>query len=406
MTISHSDLTPVPEGTITSPKGFAAGATYAGLKTRGADKLDLALLVSETPCAGAGVFTQNRVVAAPVLLCQEHLRRARPRAIVVNSGSANAAVGEQGMIDAREMAALAAAKLGIAPEEVLVASTGLIGVELPMGLIRSGVRAIAPGPHGHDFARAIITTDTHPKEAAVRFALEGVEVTVAGAAKGAGMIHPNMATLLAFLTTDAAVEPAFLQRALKEAADLTFNMITIDGDTSTNDTLLLLANGQAGNRPISGGPQGELFTAALVEVCGRLARMIARDGEGASKLLEVRVEGAESVEDARRAARTIASSTLLKAAVHGNDPNWGRVLAALGRSGAAIVEEKIAVYINEICVMDGGKPVPFFREAAVATMSRPEVSILVRLHLGEGTATAWGCDLTEGYVRVNSAYST
>ncbi len=408
MTEEHpaSPITALPEGGVTAPRGFTAGATYAGLKTYGEDRLDLALLLSEAPCAGAGVFTQNRVVAAPVLLSREHLGRALPRAILANSGCANAAVGGQGIIDAREMSALAAERLGIAPEEVLVASTGVIGVELSMGLIRSGVRAIEPGDQGHAFARAIMTTDMHPKEAAVRFTLDGAKATLAGTAKGAGMVHPDMATLLAFLTTDAAVEPVFLQEALKQAADQTFNMLTIDGDTSTNDTLLLLANGLAGNPPISGGSQGELFLAALVQVCQELAKMIARDAEGATKLLTVRTEGADTLEDARRAARTIASSTLLKTALFGNDPNWGRVLAALGRSGAVFDEGKVAVYINEICVMDGGKPVPFFREAAVATMQRPEVSILVRLGTGAVSATAWGCDLTEEYVRINSAYTT
>ena len=404
---SGSPIVPLPEGSVTSPKGFSVGATYVGMKTFGDDdKLDLTVLFSEAPCSAAGVFTQNRIAAAPVHLSRENLGRTRPRAVIANSGCANAGVGEQGMIDAREMAALAASKLGVAPEEVVLASTGVIGVELPMGIIRGGVDALTLGPNGHDFAKAIMTTDTHPKEAAVRVTLDGVDVTIAGAAKGVGMIHPDMATMLSFITTDAVVEPDFLQSTLKDVADLTFNMVSVDGDTSTNDTLVVLANGMAGNALVSGGPQGALFKQALEEVCRTLAKMIARDGEGATKLLEVRVEGAESVEDARMAARTVTASPLFKAAVYGNDPNWGRVLMAVGRSGANVAEEKISVFMNDICVMDVGKPVPFFRDAAVAAMQRPEVHILVRLGLGDSTATAWGCDLTEEYVHINGAYTT
>ncbi len=395
------------DGSVTTPKGFQTGAINAGLKTHGEDRLDLTILYSTGPSIGAGVFTLNKIAAAPVRVSKDHLARARPRAVVVNSGCANAAVGPQGVIDAEDTTRIVAAKLGLKPEEVLVCSTGVIGVELPMGLLRNAIPKIQlASDKGHDFARAIITTDTGPHEACVQFQVQGKTVTIGGAAKGAGMIHPNMATLLAFVTTDAAVEPAFLQKALKEAADDTFNMLSIDGDTSTNDTLLLFANGQAGNAPISGGPDGALFQQALTAVCRELARMLASTGEGVTKLLEVRIEGAKSREDARKAARTIASSVLLKAAAYGNDPNWGRVLAALGRSGADIVEEKIAVYINEICVMDEGRPVPFFREAAEATMRRPEVVFQVKLNMGEHAATAWGCDLTNEYVYINSAYTT
>ncbi|MBI4329278.1 MAG: bifunctional glutamate N-acetyltransferase/amino-acid acetyltransferase ArgJ [Chloroflexi bacterium] len=401
------DLFSIPNGSVTSPAGFRAGATFAGLKTRGEGKLDLTILLSETPCAGAGVFTQNRIAAAPVHLCREHLRRARPRAVVVNSGSANACIGDQGMTDAREMARLVADKLGLQPEEVLVCSTGIIGVELPMGIIRAGIQAVRlTEDGGHGFAQAIVTTDTHPKEVGVSLNLAGRTVRVAGAAKGAGMIHPNMATLLGFVTTDAAVEADFLQTVLKEAVETSFNMVTVDGDTSTNDTVLLLANGAAGNPPIGGGPDGEALQAAVTEVCVQLAKMIAADGEGATKLLEVRVEGAASLADARKAARTIAGSNLLKAAVYGNDPNWGRAIAALGRSGARVVEKRVSLYINDICVLDGGKPIPFFKGAAIATMQQATVRFLVRLNAGPHAATAWGCDLTERYVAINSAYTT
>ncbi|MBI2846377.1 MAG: bifunctional glutamate N-acetyltransferase/amino-acid acetyltransferase ArgJ [Chloroflexi bacterium] len=398
----------VPNGTITTPRGFLAGATYAGLKTYGEEKLDLGILFSEATCRAAGVFTTNKIVAAPVVLTRERLRDKRARAIVANGGCANACVGPQGMIDARNTSELTAKKLEIAPEEVLVASTGIIGVELPMGLIRAGLSRIALSTDGgHALARAIMTTDTRPKEVALSVEVGGKEITIGGIAKGAGMIHPNMATMLCFLATDGKVEPNFLDKALREAVDASFNMITVDGDTSTNDMVLILANGLAGNRPLKeDSPGAGAFRDSLKEVCTQLAREIVRDGEGATKLIEVVVEGALTLSDARAAARTVAGSTLLKTAVHGNDPNWGRVIAALGRSGAQIDDSKLVVHINEICVMDGGVPIPFYKDAAVAAMNRPEVSIGIRLNLGNARATAWGCDLTEKYVQINSQYTT
>jgi glutamate N-acetyltransferase/amino-acid N-acetyltransferase len=399
-------VTPIPNGSLTSPRGFRAGATFAGLKKPGQDVLDMCLFAASKPCAGAGVFTKNKVVAAPVIVSHEHLQKARPRAVVVNSGTANASVGEQGLIDAREMTRLVAKKLKVEPEEVLVCSTGVIGVELPMGIIRRGIDDIQLGDGGHDFARAIMTTDTRPKETAVRTHIGNVDVIVGGCAKGAGMIHPDMATMLGFLTTDADVDPGCLQRVLAKAVDETFNMITVDGDTSTNDTVFLLANGEAGNPTITGGQAEKALQEAVTHVCLHLAKAIAMDGEGATKLIEVRVESAKDVEDARRAARTIAGSTLLKAAVYGNDPNWGRAIAALGRSGADFDDKKLVLYINDICVLDEGKPIPFFKDAAIATMRQSQVSFVVRLGVGDATATAWSCDLTEEYVRINSAYTT
>jgi glutamate N-acetyltransferase/amino-acid N-acetyltransferase len=398
----------VEGGTITTARGFQAGATYAGLKTYAADKLDLGLLLSDSPCAAAGVFTTSTIRSPSVTVTQEHLAQGLVRGLVVNAGIANACVGEQGYKDAQEAAALAAARLGVQGHEVLVCSTGVIGVELPMSLIRAGVAKIqVTRDGGHLLARAMMTTDTRPKEAAVSFQVEGRTVHMGGVAKGSGMIHPNMATMLAFVATDAAVEGRFLQAALREAADASFNMLTVDGDTSTNDSLVVLANGAAGNRPISASsPDAAAFKDALLQLCVHLAREMARDGEGASRLIVIEVNGARNTQDARRAARTIAASSLVKSAVYGSDPNWGRVLAALGRSGTAVDENQIDLFVNGVCIMEGGKPIPFHREAVVALMRGPEVSFRLNLNLGEGQATAWGCDLTEQYVIINSAYTT
>ena len=404
---ANESIKPLEGGNVASPRGFSVGATYVGMKTFGDnEKLDLAILLSESPCVGAGGFTQNKFAAAPVHLSRENLEEAQPRAIIVNSGCANAGVGDQGMIDARAMTSIAASKLNLSRSEILIASTGVIGAELPMGIIQNGIESISLDSSGHDFAKAMMTTDTHPKEFAVEIEIEGVKGTIAGAAKGVGMIHPDMATMLSFITTDLAITSGFLKSVTKETADQTFNMVSVDGDTSTNDTLIILANGLAKNTPIDGGTNGEKFSDALFEVCKALAKMIARDGEGATKLLEVQVEQAQSLPDARIAARTITASPLLKAAIYGNDPNWGRVLMALGRSGANIAENKVSIFMNDICMMEAGKPIPFFRDAAITAMQKPEVVIRVQLGLGDGNATAWGCDLTEEYVHINGAYTT
>ena len=406
--MSAEQITTIPDGHIASAVGFTTGAIYAGLKTYGKDKLDLGLLYSSTPAAAAGVFTQNKVVSPTVTLDRQRLASRTAQAIMVNSGCANACVGPQGMLDAIAMAAIAARKLGIAEELVLVASTGIIGVELPMALLRAKIPLMdLSAAHGHQFAHAIMTTDSVPKEAAVRFTVGGKDCTIAGVAKGVGMIHPNMATMLCFVASDAAVEPVYLQDALKAAVDQSLNMVSVDGDSSTNDSCIILANGQAGNSVIRAAtPEAALFEQALAQVLITLAKKIARDGEGATKLLEVIVEGAASLEDARRAARAVTSSPLVKAAVHGADPNWGRVVMALGKSGARMEEDSLVVYINDICMMDKGQPVPFFKEAAVVSMREPDVRVRARLGVGQHTATAWGCDLTEEYVRYNSAYTT
>ena len=393
-------------GTVTTPKGFSAGATYAGIKTYAQDKLDLGLLYSSAPSSVAGVFTTSVVKSPSVSLTQERVSGGKARALVVNSGIANACVGEQGYTDAKEATAEAAKRLGVKAEEVLMGSTGIIGVELPMALIRNGIGEIELSEDGgRDLARAILTTDTRPKTGAVSFDVEGKTVTIGGIAKGSGMIHPNMATMLCYLTTDAEVEEVFLQRALKHAVDSSLNMLSVDGDSSTNDTVLLFANGAAGAR-VQGGTSGELFQQALEQLCVHLTKELARDGEGATRLIEVTVEGASDLDAARVAARTVVSSSLVKSAVHGADPNWGRIIAALGRSGADVQEEKVALYVNGVCLMEDGRPIPFHRDGVVALMQGPEVSFQVKLNLGQGRATAWGCDLSEGYVTINSAYTT
>ena len=403
------EITPIDHGTITAPRGFAAGGVYIGLKTRGEGKLDLALLASDTPCAVGGVFTTSAIRSATVDLDRERVARGQARALIVNAGIANTCVGPQGYKDAAEMTRLAAAALGIAAEEVLVCSTGVIGVELPMSLIRTGVEQLElSADGGNELARAMMTTDTHPKETAVSFtAATGQTITVGGAAKGSGMIHPNMATMLAFAATDAAVDLGFLQTTVKAVADETFNMLTVDGDSSTNDTFLAFANGQAGNPVIDDrSPDAAAFRQALQQVGVNLTRMLARDGEGATRLITVQVDGARSVADARLAAKTIAGSNLVKSAVYGADPNWGRLMMALGRSGAAAAEEKVDLFVNGVCIMEAGSPIPFHRDAVVALMSGEQVDFRVSLNLADGAAVAYGCDLTEQYVIINSAYTT
>jgi glutamate N-acetyltransferase/amino-acid N-acetyltransferase len=402
------EIKTVEGGTVTSPKGLVAGAVYAGLKTYAQDKVDLGILMSKQPASVAGTFTTNKLRSPSCTLSVERAAKGKARAVVVNSGIANACVGEQGYKDAVAMAKKAASHIGVKEDEVLTCSTGLIGVELPMALINTGIEKIKlTEDGGHMMARAIITTDTRTKETAVAFKLNGKTVTVGGMAKGSGMIHPNMATMLAFVTTDAEVAPALLRTMLKEAVDVSFNMITVDGDSSTNDTVLVLANGASGAGPIAKGTEGaKLFQKALTEVCTYLAKEIARDGEGATKLIEVTVEGAKSEAEARSAARTIASSSLVKTAVHGNDPNWGRVVAALGRSECDVEEGKIALYINEVCIMESGTPIAFHKDSIVASMSGPNVSFRIKLNLGKASATAWGCNMSEEYVTFNSAYHT
>jgi len=390
-------------GSVTSPEGFVAGAVCAEIKKK--DKLDLALLYSEVPAIAAGLFTTNKIKAAPVLLSQRHLQSQRAQAIVVNSGCANACTGERGIADAIRVASLTAKKLDILPDGVLVASTGIIGVPLPMDKIQKGIQKIDLSKDGgHELAEAIMTTDTFPKEVAV--VVTGREqFVIGGVAKGAGMIHLNLATMLCFLTTDARVEANFLQSALQKAVDISLNMVTIDGETSPSDSVFLLANGLAKNSPIS-EENSEAFQEALNEVCLYLAKSIARDGEGATKLIEVVVEGAARETEARQAARAIASSPLVKSAIHGSDPNWGRVMAALGRSGVGVMESKIDLYMNQFCVMRAGSPVAFDKRELTESLNSKEIMLRLSLNMGKRKAIAWGCDLSEEYVTINSAYTT
>jgi glutamate N-acetyltransferase/amino-acid N-acetyltransferase len=404
-TMSESEALSLVKGDAASPKGFRAAGIHCGVKR---EKADLALLVSEVPASAAGVFTTNKVKAAPVRYTQRAIAGGRSQAIVVNSGNANACTGDAGLADAAEMADVASKALGLDADLVLVASTGVIGVPLPMDAIRSGIpRAVRElSSDGAAAAGAILTTDNFPKTAATRLEINGVEVTIGGMAKGAGMIHPNLATTLCFLTTDASVPPAVLRGALKRAVSESFNAITVDGDTSTNDTVLLLANGRAGGPSITNGGALSRFTEGLTLVAGELARMVVRDGEGATKLVEIAVEGAASDLEARQAAMTVANSLLVKTALHGGDPNWGRILAALGRSGVEMNEATTDVSFGELPVVLGGLGVPGVSGAAAAVLEEKEISVRIGLGVGDGHARVWTSDLSEEYVRINGSYTT
>jgi glutamate N-acetyltransferase/amino-acid N-acetyltransferase len=396
----------IADGSSTSAKGFKAGALAAGIKPSG--RPDLGIWASDVPCVAVGTFTQNAFPAAPVVLSRERLKDARAQAVVFNAGNANACNGDGGLQDAREMAQLAAARLGIDPELVLAASTGIIGEPLPMDKLRAGLPGVeVQEGGGHAAAQAIMTTDRVPKECAVSLLVAGHEVRIGAMTKGVGMIYPNMATMLAFIGTDAALEPTFAKAALKRVVDKTFNMITVDGDTSTNDSCFLLANGLSGAPTLDEQhPDARNFVAALEHVCTDLARKMAADGEGAEKLLEVDVTGAASDQDARRAARAVVGSSLLKAALHGEDPNWGRVFAAVGNSGARVDPSRAALWIGTLQIARDGVSTGVSKAEARAQMGGKEVSMRVDLGLGDASARAWGCDLTEGYVAENSAYST
>jgi glutamate N-acetyltransferase/amino-acid N-acetyltransferase len=390
---------------VTFAHGFRAGAAMAGVKHGRPERLDVALIVSERPCTTAAVFTTNQVIAAPCVVTRRHVERGPLRAIVVNSGNANACTGEQGERDAIAMAEAAAAVLDCSPYEVAVASTGVIGFKLPVERIAAVLPGIALSEDGwDDTAHAMMTTDTRPKVAEREMNLVAGTVRIGGVAKGAGMIHPNMATMLAFVTTDAAIEPGDLRRIVSHAADTTFNAISVDGDTSTNDTLLVLANGASGVTPK--GADLALFEEGLREVCADLARMIVADGEGATKVFEVRVRGAASAADARLAARTITNSNLVRTAVHGGDPNWGRVLAAAGRSGARVDDRRASVRIGDIFVYRDGAPLAVADADVRVLFAADVVEIEVSLGLGDGQAVAWGCDLSAEYVRINAEYMT
>ncbi len=396
---------------VCAPLGFRAGTAGAGIRDGDPSRDDIAVVMSDRPCAGAGVFTQNLVKAAPVVISQLTLRRGTAiHAVVLNSGNANACTGAQGLRDALRMCALAAGALGRDPVEVLVCSTGVIGRPLPMERVADGLRAAAgslSGDSGAAAARAIMTTDTVPKVATAQFTVDGVEHRVGGMAKGAGMIHPNMATLLALVTTDADVAAPDLQALLVEVAETSFNSITVDGDTSTNDTLFALANGAAGGPALRPGDAGFLaLREAFLGVCESLAEQVVADAEGATKHFRVTVAGGRDDAEARLAARTVAVSPLVKTAVHGADPNWGRVVMALGRSGARFSLDRVRVTIAGTTVFEHGAPIDTDLSAVVAALQQPRSEIDIDLGAGDGHGHAWGCDLTAGYVRINAEYTT
>jgi glutamate N-acetyltransferase/amino-acid N-acetyltransferase len=402
-------LVDLPDGTVTSPRGFLAGATVARMRDDYApDRLDLAILHSERPCAAAGVYTSHRFPGASLRVSREHLADNRAQTVLVNTGVANAFTGGQGLADAREIAQLVAKKLSVAERDVVVASTGVTGWLLPMDRMRAAIPKVGlASDGGAGFSRAIMTTDTVPKAAAVRFEYGGVTYTVGGAAKGAGMIHPNMATMLGFLTTDAPLDPASAPRLVRQVVDASFNQLTIDNDTSPDDMVVLLANGAAGGDAIDASqPAFAVLAAAVERVAVSLTRQLARDGEGATKLIEVSVENAASLADARRAARSIAGSMLLKSAVFGNDPNWGRVLDAVGYSGVEAEEERISLAIQGVQTYRAGVAQLFDEAALRAALARDEVRIDVDLGAGSHHAMAWGCDLTPEYVKINAEYTT
>jgi glutamate N-acetyltransferase / amino-acid N-acetyltransferase len=394
------------------PRGFRFAATACGLKKTGA--LDLAIFSSDVPASAAAVFTQNLVVAPPVLVSKANLRRSkgRMRGAVVNAGNANCATGAEGHAAAERTVAEAAKRLGCKPHELFVCSTGVIGVPLALDKIlrrlpllarvrRSSARSFA------ELSLAICTTDTRPKTAAASFKMAGKRVHLVGCAKGAGMIHPNMATTLAFVATDAAIAPALLQKTLHEVTARTFNSISIDGDTSTNDTLLVLANGAAGAPAIQAGSTAHrAFTAALEEVCHSLALQIVADGEGAQRVIEIMVRGAKNEAAARRIAETIATSPLVKTAFAGADPNWGRIFAAAGRAGVPFDPSRVDITMAGIRVLSRGRPLDFNERAASNRLLAQHVPIVVDLHAGRGVARYWTCDFTAEYVRINASYRT
>ena len=395
------------DGAITAPVGFRAAGVRCGIKEHG---LDLALIASDRDCAAAGVFTTNAFKAASILVNAGRVASGRARAVVANSGNANACTGEQGMADALRMCALTAELLSVPADMVLNASTGIIGVPLPMDKIERGIRLAAAelSEGGWDEAsRAIMTTDTVPKTCAVEFEIAGKTVRIGGICKGSGMICPNMATMHCFITTDAALEPLALRQSLVSSVDASFNSLTVDGDTSTSDQVLVLANGASGCEMIAAGSvhQG-VFEGALAFVCLELARAVARDGEGATKYVEVRVVNAQSRQDAKAAAMTIANSPLVKTAVFGQDPNWGRVLAAAGRSGARIDPAKTSLRFGNVEVVRKGEPLAVDKDTARQPMLAPDLVITLDLGLGEEQATALTCDFSYDYVKINAEYHT
>ena len=398
------------ENGICAPLGFRAGAAAAGVKKPGTTRLDCALIVSDTPASVAGVFTTNRVFAAPVRYCRQVCARGSARAVFANSGNANACTGEQGYRDVLATAALAAELVGIAPDEVCVASTGVIGVPMPMDRLSKGVQACAgalSATGSADAARAIMTTDTVPKEVAVEVPAAGGAVRIGGIAKGSGMIAPNMATMLCFLTTDARISPDNLRGLLRDAAEQSFNCMCVDNDMSTNDTLLCLANGASGTAELLPGTEDfERFGTALAGLCTEIAKALVRDGEGATKFVEIEVTGAADVAGARQVARSVAQSQLCKTAFYGQDANWGRIACAAGYSGADFDPALLDVHIQGIRVLERGQPTRYSEEEIQRLMREPELSVRLDLQSGSGRAVFWTSDLSLDYVKINADYRT
>ena len=406
------------EGGVTAPRGYRATGIAAGLKPSGAP--DLALILSDTDAIAAGVFTLSQVRAACVDYCRQRLqRRASARAILCNAGQANAATGDQGWADAIESAELVANALQVPPESILLASTGVIGQRIAMTPLRAGIPKLVSEVSetgGDAAAKAICTTDLVPKFIALETTIEDRPVRIGGMAKGSGMIHPNMATMLGFITCDAAVSSTLWQQMLKRAVDRSFNQITVDGDTSTNDTVIALANGQSRTSAITeAGPAAETLEAMLTAVCQHLAKAIARDGEGATCLMAVQVSGASDDKAANQIARTIAGSSLVKSAIFGRDPNWGRIAGAAGRAGVSFDQAELQIRLGDMPLMDAGQPLPFDRQAASdyikqaaagAYLKEDTVAIAVSVGAGAGSGIAWGCDLSYDYVRINAEYTT
>ncbi|KIL52828.1 bifunctional ornithine acetyltransferase/N-acetylglutamate synthase [Jeotgalibacillus campisalis] len=408
MTTVYPSIKRISGNNIASPLGYRAAGLHCGIKHK---KNDLALLVSDVPAHAAGVYTTNAVQAAPLIVTKEAIDQSGMlQAMIVNSGNANACTGKQGFVDAKTMQQMTAEKLGIAPHLVGVASTGVIGEKMPMNCIKTGIPRLEPAPGlkgSIEFSQSILTTDTVSKNTAYKVDIDGKSITIAGTAKGSGMIHPNMATMLGFVTTDAAIESYHLHHALTSVVDRTFNSITVDGDTSTNDMVIVMANGLAQNDALSPAhPDWKVFVQTLLCVCEDLGKMIAKDGEGATKLIEVEVMGAVSDAEARSIAKSVVGSPLVKTAVFGCDANWGRILAAVGYSGATLDPNAIMIKIGDATVVEDGEPVAFSEEELLEYLKQPEIKLKVDVHQGDGHGLAWGCDLTYDYVQINASYRT
>ncbi|MFZ2636147.1 MAG: bifunctional glutamate N-acetyltransferase/amino-acid acetyltransferase ArgJ [Rectinemataceae bacterium] len=400
-------------GGVTAAKGFTASGVHVGIR-KNKEKKDLALVWSEVPCAAAACYTTNRVIGQPLIVTREHLADGRAQAIIVNSGNANTCTGDAGIAVARRMAQLVSERLPVKATDVVVASTGVIGQPLDVSIIEAGMDALVGGLSRNgslDAREAIMTTDTMKKEIAVALEIGGETVTIGAMAKGSGMIHPNMATMLSFVTTDCAISPELLQKALSASVKRSYNRVSVDGDTSTNDMVVILANGRAANSPIvAEGPEYRAFSEALDWLDIQLARLIARDGEGATKLVECTIENAVDEDQAEALAKAVISSSLVKAAFFGSDANWGRILCALGYTRHDFDPDKVDVSFESakgyIEVCKGGSPLPFSEEKAKKILGEQEVSIYIDIHAGSCEATAWGCDLSYEYVRINGDYRT